>query len=81
MEYLKQDSTKFDAHGHWNTVHDIRISLNDALALLECIAAQYPDAFTHTGGKWRFGAAIPENLPFDLRKPVEIFMKIAEMEP
>lgn len=81
MEHLKQLETLYDAHGHWKTVHDIRITLSDALALLSCIAAQYPDAFTRTGGKWAFGETMPENLPLELQKPVEILMQIAEAEP
>lgn len=47
MEYMKQKETRFDAHGHWNTVHDAEITLDDALAMIDCIEKQYPEAFTH----------------------------------
>lgn len=81
MKHIQQKQTRFDAHGHWNTVHDAEITLNDALAILECIDTAYPDAFTHTGGKWKFGAAIPEKLPYSLHEIVKTLMIIIEAEP
>lgn len=81
MKHLQQKQTRYDAHGHWNTVHDAEITLNDALAILECISAQYPDAFTYSGSKWKFGAAIPEKLPYSLHEIVKTLMIIIEAEP
>lgn len=81
MRLIKQKQTRYDSHGHWNTVHDAEITLNDALAILECIDKAYPDAFTHTGGKWKFGAAIYDALPVHLHESVKILMQIADAEP
>lgn len=56
MKYIRQEETAFDSHGHWNTKHMVSISLNEALEIVELIDKAYPNAFTHKGGKWRFGA-------------------------
>ena len=45
MEYMKKKETRFDAHGHWNTVHDAEITLDDALAMIDCIEKQYTHCF------------------------------------
>lgn len=81
MKHMKQKQTRFDAHGHWNTVHECELTLTDALVILECIDKAYPEAFTHTGGKWKFGAAITDRLPVTLREPVKTLMLIVEAEP
>lgn len=80
MEYLKQKQTRFDAHGHWNTVHDAEITLKDALAMIACIQAQHPDAFT-PGGKWAFGAVDYSKIPHELRNVVSVLVKITDAEP
>lgn len=81
MKHLQQKQTRFDAHGHWNTVHDAEITLNDAILIIDVIAAKYPDAFTYSGGKWRLGNAIPEKLPYSLRDIVDTLMIIIDSDP
>lgn len=81
MKYLKQCETRFDMHGHYTTVHEVQITLSDALSMLECIDTAYPDAFTHTGDKWKFGTAIYDNLPVYLHESVKILIHIASAEP
>ena len=63
VKYIKQDRTAFSAHGHWNTIHTVSITLNDALDILNLIDSVYPNAFTHEGTNWKFGNVIYENLP------------------
>ena len=82
MEYMKKKETRFDAHGHWNTVHDAEITLDDALAMIDCIKSQYPDAFTpNRGGKWAFGTVDYNKIPSALRKIVSVLVTIADAEP
>ena len=81
MEYMKQKETRFDAHGHWNTVHDAEITLDDALAMIDCIEKQYPEAFTHKGGKWAFGTVDYDKIPYLLRKVVSVLVTITDAEP
>lgn len=80
MEYLKQKQTRFDAHGHWNTAHEVELTLKDALALLALMQAQHPDAFT-PGGKWACGKADSSKLPHELRSTAAVLMKAANADP
>ena len=84
MNYIKQEPTAFDAHGHWNTKHTVSISLTEALALMELIDKAYPEAFTQEkgGSKWRFGKVNYNELPdIHLQSVVKVLTEILDREP
>lgn len=78
MEYMRKKETRFDAHGHWNTVHEIKITLDEALTLIECIEKQYPKAFSRRSGKWAFGTVDYEEIPYWLHEIVSVLVEITE---
>lgn len=82
MRYIKQEETAFDSHGHWNTKHMVSISLNEALEIMMLIDKAYPNAFTHEGGKWRFGKVNYNELPnTNMQAIVKVLEEILDKEP
>lgn len=81
MQYLKQCETRFDSHGHWNTVHTVEITLQDALAVLKELAKAYPAAF-HANAWWKIGAVNLEELNDPtLQEVCAILEKIVNAKP
>lgn len=83
MKYIKQEPTVFDAHGHWNTMHTVGTSLNEALALMDLICKAYPSAFTHNrGDKWIFGKVDYNKIPdINIQSIAKVLEQILDKEP
>lgn len=83
MRYIKQEKTTFDAHGHWNTKHEVSVSLNEALAIMDLIYKSYPNAFTHNrGDKWIFGKVDYNKIPdIHIQSIAKVIEQILEIEP